>query len=61
MKGLAPQAGACVVYDLRMGEWGFVGAAYGLVAAVLLVYGVRVERRLREIASNRSSAEGDRT
>ncbi|HSE95219.1 MAG TPA: hypothetical protein VLD61_04970 [Methylomirabilota bacterium] len=43
-----------------MGEWGFVGAAYGLVAAVLLVYGVRVERRLREIASNRSSAEGER-
>jgi HAMP domain-containing protein len=43
-----------------MGEWGFVVAAYGLVAAVLLLYWMRVERRLRELETGRSPAQTER-
>jgi HAMP domain-containing protein len=32
-----------------MSPWAYVLAAYGLVAAVLLVYWRRVERRIREL------------
>jgi hypothetical protein len=43
-----------------MGQWGFVVAAYALVAVVLVVYWARVERRLREIAPRAMPTERGR-
>jgi hypothetical protein len=43
-----------------MGQWGFVVAAYALVAVVLVVYWGRVERRLREITPSAMPKERGR-
>ena len=41
------------------GNWGFVAAAYGLSAIVLLAYWRRLARRERDIAGRRRG-QGDR-
>jgi len=41
-----------------VGGWGFVWAAYGITAAVLLIYGVSLITRLREERA-RAAAEGE--
>ena len=53
----ARRAGGIVVYQTQMSHWPFVGAAYVLVAAVLLGYWQRTERRIR--ALERAADQGD--